>query len=45
MLFLCMQDTYVGEAAQSMRGVLSLTYPLEHGIVNDWNDMELVRSP
>jgi len=36
------RDTYVGDAAQAMRGVLSLRYPIEHGIVTDWDDMELV---
>ena len=30
---------YVGEQAQRMRGVLSIKYPMEHGIVTDWDDM------
>ena len=37
-----MEEHYVGLDAQSMRGVLKLHYPLEHGIITDWNDMELV---
>lgn len=37
------QESYVGDAAQSMRGVLTLNYAMEHGIVTNWDDMELVR--
>ncbi|XP_078668912.1 uncharacterized protein LOC144910122 [Branchiostoma floridae x Branchiostoma belcheri] len=36
------QDTYVGDAAQNLRGVLVLKYPVEHGIVTDWDDMEKI---
>ncbi|KAI3409841.1 Alpha-centractin, variant 2 [Globodera pallida] len=31
-----------GPKAQEYRGLLSLKYPMEHGIVTDWNDMEKV---
>lgn len=27
---------------QEHRGLLSVRYPMEHGIVNDWNDMERI---
>jgi len=33
---------YIGDEAQKMRGVLNLRYPIESGIVTDWNDMEKV---
>jgi actin len=36
------KDTYVGEEAQQKRGVLKLNYPIEHGIVTSWEDMEKI---
>merc|ERR1711998_250786 len=36
------KEYYVGEEAQAKRGVLLLKYPLDHGIVNNWDDMEKV---
>eukprot|EP00405_Crypthecodinium_cohnii_P007284 CAMPEP_0206420432 /NCGR_PEP_ID=MMETSP0324_2-20121206/838_1 /ASSEMBLY_ACC=CAM_ASM_000836 /TAXON_ID=2866 /ORGANISM="Crypthecodinium cohnii, Strain Seligo" /LENGTH=333 /DNA_ID=CAMNT_0053884313 /DNA_START=165 /DNA_END=1166 /DNA_ORIENTATION=+ len=35
-------DHYVGDDAQGKRGVLLLSYPIEHGIVQDWEDMEKI---
>lgn len=37
-------DLFVGPKAEEHRGLLSLRYPMEHGIVTDWNDMEKIWS-
>jgi actin beta/gamma 1 len=36
------REYYVGEEAMNLRGVLKLIYPIEHGVVNDWDAMEKV---
>jgi centractin len=33
---------FIGPNAEEHRGLLSLKYPMEHGYVNDWSDMERV---
>ena len=36
------KEAYVGEEAQAKKGVLKLSYPIEHGIVNNWDDMKKI---
>jgi len=35
-------DTFIGARAEELRGILTLKYPMAHGVVEDWNDMELI---
>ena len=35
-------DTFIGNKAQELRGLLRLSYPMEHGIVQNWDDMERI---
>ena len=42
MIGLNYEDSYIGDEAQMKRGVLSLRYPIEHGIVTNWDDMEKI---
>ena len=36
------KDCYIGDEAQAKRGILALKYPIEHGIVTNWDDMEKI---
>merc|ERR1719155_233480 len=36
------KEAYVGDEAQAKRGILALKYPIEHGIVTNWDDMEKI---
>ena len=35
-------DLFMGSHAEEYRGLLNIRYPMEHGIVKDWNDMEKI---
>ena len=36
------KDAYVGTEAQNRRGILKIEYPLDHGVVTNWDDMEKI---
>ena len=36
------KDTYVGDEAQTRRGILTLSDPVERGILTNWGDMEKI---
>jgi actin beta/gamma 1 len=36
------KEIYIGDNAQAKRGILVLKYPIEHGIVENWDDMEQI---
>ena len=36
------QDLFIGESAEKYKGVLKLNYPIEHGVVTNWDDMEAI---
>merc|ERR1719347_1466197 len=42
MVGMAQKDVYIGDEAQSKRGILKLTYPIEHGIITSWDDMEKI---
>ncbi|KAG4304434.1 hypothetical protein PORY_002144 [Pneumocystis oryctolagi] len=35
-------DVFIGNRSQELRGLLKIKYPIEHGIVVDWDDMERI---
>ena len=36
------KEFFVGADTEAKRGVLKLNYPIEHGVVNNWDDMEKI---
>ena len=36
------KSEYIGDEAMAKKGICDVTYPIQHGIVNDWEDMEKV---
>jgi len=42
MVGIAQKDAYVGDEAMSKKGVLGLRYPIAHGIVTSWDDMEKI---
>ena len=38
------KEYFVGTDAEQKRGVLELNYPIEHGVVKNWNEMEKIWS-
>lgn len=36
------KDSYVGDEAQAKRNILTLNHPIQHGIVQNWDDMEKI---
>lgn len=39
-VFLNDRDFFIGDEAQSKRAISTLKYPIKHGVVTDWDDME-----
>ncbi|KAH6563701.1 hypothetical protein BASA50_008039 [Batrachochytrium salamandrivorans] len=35
-------DSFIGKKAQDLRGLLRIRYPMQHGVVTDWADMERI---
>jgi centractin len=35
-------NTFIGPKAEEYRGLLHISHPMEHGIVENWNDMQQI---
>jgi len=42
MVGMAKKDCYVGDEAMSKKGICTLRYPIEHGIVTSWDEMEKI---
>ena len=38
------KEYFIGEDCMNKKGVLKLNYPIEHGVVNNWDDLENIWS-
>lgn len=36
------KDSFIGDEAQSKRAIMSLKYPIQNGIIKNWDDMEKI---
>lgn len=36
------RDVFIGDDAQQKRGILKIRYPIEHGVITNWDDMEKI---
>ena len=36
------KNFFVGESAEYNRGILKLNYPIEHGVIKNWEEMEII---
>jgi len=36
------KDSYIGNEVDQKHGVLNLSYPIDHGVITNWEDMEKI---
>ena len=36
------REFFIGEDAQLKRGILKLNYPIKHGVIENWEEMEKI---
>ena len=37
------REFFIGEDAQLKRGILKLNYPIKHGVIENWEEMEKIQ--